>query len=240
MEHLARLFDDLVLFLVVAVLGHLGVVRENVEGDLVRKHRAPDLVARRKVAGLILELLHGGGARARRRLVGRHDDALHAGGLVDRPHGDRQDGGGAVGVGDDAVMVGEIARIDLGHDQRRVGVHAEGRRIVDHDAARCLGGRHERAAARGAGAEESDVDALEGTGRQLFDLVRFALEFQGLADRARRGEQLQGGDREVPSLEDAEDFHSDRAGGADNGDVLGVHDGRGTYRSRPALQDVVP
>ena len=40
MEDLARLFDHLVLFLVVAVLGDLGVVREEVEGDLVREHRS--------------------------------------------------------------------------------------------------------------------------------------------------------------------------------------------------------
>ena len=59
MEHLARLFDDLVLFLVVAVLGHLGVVREDVEGDLVREYRTLDLLARGEVACLVLQLLHG-------------------------------------------------------------------------------------------------------------------------------------------------------------------------------------
>ena len=88
-----------------------------------------------------------------------------------------------------------------------------------------LAWRHELAAARGAGAEEGDVDALEGGRGQLLDLVRLALELERLADRAGRGEQLQGSDGEVPSLEDAEDFYSDRAGGADDGDILGVHDG---------------
>jgi hypothetical protein len=95
-------------------------------------------------------------------------------------------------------------------------------------------GRHELAAARGARREEGDVDALEGVGFQLFHLVRLAIEFERLADRAGRSEQLEGRDREGPSLEDAEDFHSDSAGGADDGDVpggdvLGVH-GRGTYK----------
>jgi hypothetical protein len=127
-------------------------------------------------------------------------------------------------------MLGEIARVDLGHDQRRVGVHAEGGGVVDHDRARGFGVGNELAAARGAGAEEGNVDALEGGGGQLLDLVRLAFELERLADRAGRGEQLQGSDGEVPSLEDAEDLYSDRAGGADNGDVLGsdvlgVHDG---------------
>ena len=61
---------------------------------------------------------------------------------------------------------------------------------------------------------------LKAIGFQLLDLVGLALELERLAGRAGRGEQLQGGDGEVPSLEDAEDFDSDRAGGADNGDVL--------------------
>ena len=41
---------------------------------------------------------------------------------------------------------------------------------------------------------------------QLLDRVRLALELERLAGRAGRGEQLEGGDGEVPSLEDAEDF----------------------------------
>ena len=63
-EYLARLFDDLVLFLVVAVIRHLGVVREDVEGDLVREHRLGDLLARRVLARLVLELAHRRGAGA--------------------------------------------------------------------------------------------------------------------------------------------------------------------------------
>ena len=48
-ENLARLLDHLVLLLVVAVLRDGGVVGENVEGDLVRKH----LVCHRGVGGIV-------------------------------------------------------------------------------------------------------------------------------------------------------------------------------------------
>jgi len=126
-EHLARLFDHLVLFLVVAVLGHLGVVREEIEGDLVREDLALDRLAGGVVAHLVLQLLHGLGTRARRRLISRDDDLLHAGRLVDRPYRDGEDGRRAVRVGDQPVMAREVARVHLGHHQRHLGVHAEGR-----------------------------------------------------------------------------------------------------------------
>ena len=137
----------------------------------------------------------------------------------------------AVGVGDHAVVLVRSPGVDLRHDQRHAVLHAEGRRVVDHDAARRFGRRRELPAARAAGREECDVAALERFVLQLLDLVGLAVELELLAHRAGRGEEPQRGDRETPPLEDAEDLHSDCAGSADDRDVPGVH-GRGDrYRS---------
>src|SRR6202163_4282930 len=80
------------------------------------------------------------------------------------------------------------------------------RNAEEYDGARRPRRRRELAAACGAGAEEGDINALEGRCFQLLDLVGLALELERLAGRTGRGEQLQGSDGEVPSLEDAEDL----------------------------------
>lgn len=54
---------------------------------------------------------------------------------MQRPRGNQADDGRAVGIGDKAVMPLDIVGIDLGHDQRYLGIHAEGMAVVDHDGA---------------------------------------------------------------------------------------------------------
>ena len=54
---------------------------------------------------------------------------------VQRPQRHRGDDRHAVGVGDDAAMRGDGARVHLRHHQRHAGVHAEGRGVVHHHRA---------------------------------------------------------------------------------------------------------
>ena len=119
--------------------------------------------------GLVVELLHGGSARSGSRLVGRHDHALDARQVVERlerhDHLDR----GAVGVGDDAGVPIEVARVDLGNHQRHVLVHAECAGVVDHHGARVDHGLTHLLGHLGAAAEQRDVDALEALGRHFLD-----------------------------------------------------------------------
>ena len=59
----------------------------------------------------------------------------------------------------------DVVRVDLGHDQRNVGLHPEGARVVDDDRA---GGRRDRAPLARDGcrrAREDDLDARERTRR---------------------------------------------------------------------------
>ena len=83
--------------------------------------------------GLRLELVDPLHARARDRLIGAHDHPAHPRGVVQRLQRDDHLDGRAVGVGDDPLVPGDVVRVDLGDDERDVGVHPEGARIVDDD-----------------------------------------------------------------------------------------------------------
>ena len=73
----------------------------------------------------------------------------------------------AVGVGDDALAgVGDGLRVDLGHDERHVGVHAERRGVVDDRDAGGGEPRRQLARRRGAGREQGDVEARRVGGRR--------------------------------------------------------------------------
>ena len=91
--------------------------------------------------GLGPELVDAFLAGAGDRLVGRDDDALDRGEVVQRLQRHHQLRRRAVGVGDDVLAVVarhvgvEHVRVDLGHDQRHVGVVAPEARIIDDDAA---------------------------------------------------------------------------------------------------------
>ena len=85
--------------------------------------------------GLRPELVHPLLAGARDRLVGAHDHPPDPGGVVQRLEGHDHLDRRAVRVGDDPLVLGDVVRVDLGHDQRDVGVHPEGARVVDDDRA---------------------------------------------------------------------------------------------------------
>src|SRR4028119_2081795 len=83
-------------------------------------------------------LVHALLPRARDRLVGRDDDALDPGGIVERLQGDHHLGGRAIGIGDDvlAAIAVDGVGVHLRHDQRHVRVHPVERAVVDDGAAR--------------------------------------------------------------------------------------------------------
>ncbi|GCC48672.1 hypothetical protein chiPu_0032744 [Chiloscyllium punctatum] len=136
LEDLVGLLDDLGLFVVVAGLRiDRRVVVEQIEGVGMRHHlRGVDLSVEIGAGGFD-ELVHRGSSRAARGLVGRDDHPLDAVLLVDRPQRHQRGDGGAVRVGDDALVIADAPRVDLGDHQRHVRVHPERRGIVDHHGA---------------------------------------------------------------------------------------------------------
>ncbi|MCY1251158.1 hypothetical protein D9M72_648840 [compost metagenome] len=87
-------------------------------------------------------------------------------------------GGRAVGVGDDVLLARQLDRVGvhLGHDQRHVRVHAEGRGVVDDDGTGLADLFRPGLGHRAAGAHQDDVDGGEVELLQVFALQRLVAE----------------------------------------------------------------
>jgi hypothetical protein len=106
--------DHLGLLLVVAGLGiDPGVVIEDVERIGMRQDFRLKGMAGKACARRFHELLHGNRAGAARRLIGRQDHALDAVVAVDRPQRHQRGDRRAIRHGDDALVVGDAAGVDL-------------------------------------------------------------------------------------------------------------------------------
>ena len=204
MHDLARLVDDLDLFLVVPVGLWPPAAGDDVVGELPRIDAGLRLGAGGDRLRLLVELVDQGLAGARRGLIGRDQDAFNTHLLVQRAEDDGKRDGAAVGIGDDALVARDVVPVDLGHDQGHVLLHPPGRAVVDHYRAGLDRDRrvHERDVA--AGREERDVDALERVFVQRLDgepaavvCHRHALgPFRGERDHPLRREAALGQDLE--------------------------------------------
>ncbi len=211
-EDLPGLFDHLGLFFVVPVGPQRRVVAEAVERDLIREHVTARLLAVENLAALGSELRHRRGAGTAGGLVGADDYPLDRIDLVQGPDRHDADDGRAVRVRDDAFVLLDLLRVDLGDHQRRRGVHAKRRGIVHDHRARLGRRRSELLAARAAGAEQRDIDACEAVLRQHLNRIFLALEGDFLTLGAAAGKHLERIEREVALFEDTEEFLTDGAG----------------------------
>ena len=194
-------------------------MRDDVErdllGELLRLHRVVDVDR----AGLVEQFVHRGMARPGNRLVGRDDHPLDPGEVVQRlqrhDHLDRR----AVRVGDDAALgaLRDRLRIDLGHDQRHIRLHAEARGVVDDYGAGLCRTRRKHLRHLGARRREHDVDAAEIVSVEALDLEDVVLAKRDLAaDRARRGQRHDVVGGKLALGEGGQDLASDIAGRADH------------------------
>ncbi len=127
MEDLATLFDDLPLFLGVAVGQEDVDLRQRVERDLVGVDRRALRLAGDVGADLAFELADRLAARAGYRLVRVDDHALEADAVAQR-HQDRDElHRRAVRVGDDPGVALEVAGVHLADDEGDRRVHPPGR-----------------------------------------------------------------------------------------------------------------
>src|SRR5690606_9265757 len=136
LHDLAAFVEHFELFLGVAVVGEDVDLGDDVEGDLAGVDFRGEFVAGDDGLDLFIEFDDALGAGAVNGLVAGSDDGFEAEGFVQRGKGHQRDDGGAVGIGDDAAgrVFGGL-RIDFGHDEGNVRVHAEGGGVVDHDGA---------------------------------------------------------------------------------------------------------
>ena len=187
--------------------------RQHVEGDRLDELRRRRELDRRAVVGelgrtvddladLLVEFVDTGQPASGHGLVGRDDQAGEAGLVVERLHHRHERHRRAVRVGDDALRrVGGQVAVDLGDDQRDVGVHPERRGVVDHDRARHGELRGERSRGGGAGGEQGDVEPARVGGLGVLDDDVGALPRQGGSRRAGRREVPHLADREVTFVE---------------------------------------
>src|SRR5690606_4858160 len=135
-EDLLGLDDHFPFFLGRSVVEELVDVRDDVEGNLLRKLLHVLFVADEDLARLVPQLVHAGFTGPRYGLVSRNDDALDRRGIMERLQRDDHLRGRAIGVRDNVARRVAVDRLGvyLGHDERNVGVHTVKRRVVDHDA----------------------------------------------------------------------------------------------------------
>ena len=218
-EDLAGFLDDLGFLVVVAGLGiNSGVMVEQVEGVGMRHHPGRIDLPVEIGAGRFHELFHRSRPGAARGLVGRDDHALDAVLLMDRPQRHQRGDRGAVRVGNDALVIANAVRVDLGDHQRHVRVHAEGGGIVDHDGAGLDRGGRELPGDAATCREQRDIDAFKGMFGDLFDHDLLAAERNRLAGRPRARQRLQFADRETALVHGGDELGADRTGYADNRD----------------------
>ena len=110
--------------------GELGGRRERDGGAVVGEFGG----AVDDLASLLVEFVDAGQTATRHGLVGRRDHPDETGLVVQRLEDGHRRHRGAVGVGDDALrrVVGQRT-VDLGDDERHLGIHAERGGVVDHD-----------------------------------------------------------------------------------------------------------
>ena len=140
MQDLAALVLQLHLFGGVAVFAYAADARDEVEEDLVRERLCRERFALRVSFCLRFKLRKPFGTRAGYRLIGGGDERFNGRDPRDGRKRHQRDDGGAVGVGDDAVVLERIAGVDLRHDERHIRVKAEGAGIVHKHRARSFDG----------------------------------------------------------------------------------------------------
>ena len=222
-----RFPDHLGLLLIVAGLGiDRGVVVEDVERIGVRQNLRPIDLAFEAGARRFHQFLHGGSTRAARRLIGRDDQALDAVLPMDRPQRHQRGDRRAIRYGNDALVLTDAARVDLRDHQRHVRVHAEGGGIVDDDGAGLGGDRRIFPGNAAAGGEQRDVDAVERIRSQFLNGDGLATKAKRLARRTGARQRFQPADREPALVHGGDEFGTDGAGHAGNGNnriVLHFH-----------------
>ena len=125
--------------------------------------------------------------------------------------------------GHDAMPLGsaQVVGVDLGDDERHVGIHAEGRGVVDDERARGGGTRRPLERERVVDVDDDEVEAVEAVVAQHLAHDLAAHERQAAAERTLRGEGAQLRHRERALLEDAQHLLADETGRADHADLHG-------------------
>ena len=112
------------------------------------------------------------------------------------------------------MMPLDVVGVNLGHDQRYLGIHTEGMAVIDHDGAALDGLGQQLLRNVVAGGSKHDIAALKGLGASFLNHDLLAAELNGLARGACTCQQLELANRElllVEALEHLGAYSSRRA-----------------------------
>src|SRR5215212_6842979 len=220
-EDLARLAHHLALLgrVVIAVLERLDL-GQDVEGDLMGIDAWLRRLTVENRPRLLPQLPDCVSAGARDRLIGGDDQPLDPDRVEDRLQRHHQLHRGAVGIRDQAVVIGDRVVVHPRHDEGYVVMHPPVARVVDDHGTRIDDLRRPLRAHLAPGGGKHQVEALDRSVGQLLDLELGAGERNAAARRASGGERHQLGDREPALGQHLEDRRADGAGGAEDADAI--------------------
>ena len=118
-------------------------------------------------------------------LIGADDDAFDRRQVVNRLECHEHDDRRAVRVGNDALVPGNIFRVDFRYDQGDIRVHTERAGVVDDDAAPFSSFGSQFLTDRAAG-EQADINTVERFWFGFFNRIFLAVDGQFLASRTVR------------------------------------------------------
>ena len=155
--------------------------------------------------GLVGELVNALLASARNSLVGGNNNTFNASQIIERLQSHNHDNGGAVGVGNNALMLQNILRVNLGHNQRYLRVHTEGAGVIDNHSAslHSVGSKLLRDA---AASKESNINAFKGILGSLLHGIGFAHELNFLACATSGSQKTELCKREVTLFDEFQEF----------------------------------
>ena len=205
-QNFAALDLHLPLFFGVAVVEEDVDLGDGVEGQLARMLGDDDIAASGQGGVLLVQLDRRRAARAGGGLVGVGDHADDAALAHQGRERERQRHRATVGRGDDAVVFAQVFGVDFGHDERHIGLLAEGGRVVEGDCAAVAGGGAEFLGRGGGGGDEGDVRAVKGVVRGLADCQLLAAKCQLATGGALGRQQPQLADREAAFFHALEKF----------------------------------
>ena len=214
MEDPAALVLHLHLLGGIAVFQLVADVGDDVQGDLVGEGLALHRTALCQGRHLLLQLHQAGLARAGDRLIGAGHHGLDGRELVDGGHRHQGNDGGAVGVGDNALVVKSVGAVDLGYHQGHVWIQTEAGAVVHKHRAGLYDGGGKlfgHAAAHGA---QDEIHALEAAFAGLLNGDVPPLEEDGAARAAGAGQGPQRLYRKIILLQNLEHLAAHGAGGA--------------------------
>ena len=124
-ENFHRLCFHLPLLFRVAAVHEDVDMRDNIESDLLCEIDRLEMIIGINAFGLKPKLIHIFLPAARDRLIGRHNNALDFGAVMQRLKRNNHLDGRAIWIGNDAFFeVHDFIGIYLWHDERDIGVHA--------------------------------------------------------------------------------------------------------------------